>query len=54
MNIPRDDAVKTTSYCMSDGDDEEGEEESAAPAAAAESGCDGEGPPADGGTTVDA
>jgi hypothetical protein len=56
VNIPRGDAVNTTSYSMSDGDDEEGGEESAAPAAAAERGCDGEpeGPPAAGGTAVDA
>jgi hypothetical protein len=36
VNIPEGDAVNTTSYGMSDGDDEEGEEKSAAPAAAAE------------------
>jgi hypothetical protein len=53
VNIAGGDAVNSTSYCMSDGDDKEREEESAAPAAAAESGGDGAGLPADGGAAVD-
>jgi hypothetical protein len=52
VNIPGGDAVNSTSYGMSDGDDEE--RESAAPAAAAESGGDGAVQPADGGAAVDA
>jgi hypothetical protein len=54
VNNPGGDAVNSTSFGMSDGDDEERVEESAAPAAAADSGCDGAGQPAAGGAAVDA
>ncbi len=57
VNIPGGNAINSTSYGMSNGDDEEREEESAAPAAPAapaESAGDGAGQPAAGGAVVDA